>query len=115
MGTFAAGDRPALFAENVLKVTRRGKLDRRILLITEVALYTLDTQFFRLKRRVPLGSISKVCLSECTDNFFAIIIPQEYDTLFASARKTEIVTVLVEAHKKLNPNAEPLEVVFQNK
>ncbi|KAL2613888.1 hypothetical protein R1flu_025580 [Riccia fluitans] len=108
------GDRQILFAESLMKVTRRGRLARRILLITDVALYVIDPQFYSVKRRVSLLSISKLCLSECSDNFFAIIIPQEYDTLFASARKSEIVTVLVDAHKKLNRNAEPLEVSFQN-
>ncbi|BBN11449.1 hypothetical protein MPTK1_5g11990 [Marchantia polymorpha subsp. ruderalis] len=109
------GDRQVLYAENVVKVTRKGKVARRILLITDMALYILDTQFYTMKRRVPLASIGKLCLSECSDNFFAVVVPSEYDTLFASARKTEIVTVLVDAFKKLSSQGETLTVEFSNK
>ncbi|PKI63461.1 hypothetical protein CRG98_016128 [Punica granatum] len=52
-----------------------------------------------LKRRIALAAVEKMCLSELSDNFFAIIVPTEYDLLMASTRKTEIVTVLVEATK----------------
>ncbi|CAM6086886.1 unnamed protein product [Calypogeia fissa] len=109
------GDREVLFAENLVKVTRRRKLLRRLLLITDVAVYILETQFYNLKRRISLQSINKVCLSEQSDNFFAIIIPSEYDTLLASTRKNEIVTVLVEASKKLSESGEPMEVQFADK
>ncbi|KAL3678996.1 hypothetical protein R1sor_021952 [Riccia sorocarpa] len=107
------GDRQVLFAENIVKVTRKGRIARCTLLITDVALYILDAESFSTKRRVSLFSIGKVCLSECSDNFFAIVIPQEYDTLLASARKSEIVTVLTDARKKIG-NPEPLEVSFSN-
>ncbi|KAG6557457.1 hypothetical protein Mapa_000730 [Marchantia paleacea] len=110
-----SSDRQVVYAENVVKLNRKGKVARRILLITDVALYTLDTQFYSLKRRIPLASIGKLCLSECSDNFFAVIVPSEYDTLFASARKTEIVTVLVDAVKKLSSQGETLPVEFSNK
>lgn len=110
-----AGDREVLFAENLVKVTRKRRLVRRILLITDMAVYILDTQFYNLKRRIPIQSIAKVCLSEQSDNFFAILVPSEYDTLLASTRKSEIVTVLVEASKKASAPEEPLEVQFADK
>ncbi|KAJ8773191.1 hypothetical protein K2173_028368 [Erythroxylum novogranatense] len=88
------GDNQVLFADKVLKFTGTGKMKHRVLLITDFAIYL------------------KICLSELSDNFFAIIIPTEYDILMASTRKTEIVTVLVEATKSAS-NYE-LDVVFSN-
>lgn len=107
------GDRHVLFADSVVKLSRSGKVKRQVFMITDVAAYILDAQWGNLKRRISLQAIEKVCLSELSDNFFAIIVPSEYDNLLASTRKTEIVTVLVEATKKVMGN--PLEVVFSNR
>ena len=94
-----AGDRKVLFADKVIKFTGSGKMKRRILLVTDFAIYIADPETDALKRRIALAAVDKLCLSELSDNFFAIIIPTEYDLLMASTRKTEIVTVLVDATK----------------
>ncbi|KAH9646644.1 TH1 domain-containing protein [Citrus sinensis] len=65
----------------------------------------------KILQKQALAAVEKMCLSELSDNFFAIIIPSEYDLLMASTRKTEIVTVLVEATKGAS---EELEVAFSN-
>ncbi|KAI5657759.1 hypothetical protein M9H77_26552 [Catharanthus roseus] len=91
------GDKTVLFADKVLKFTGSGKLKRRILLITDFALYIIDPDTDALKRRIALAAVEKLCLSELGDNFLAIIIPTEYDVLLASTRKTEIVDALVES------------------
>ena len=109
---FSSGDKQVLFADKVLKFTGSGKMKRRILLITDFALYVLDPETDALKRRISLAAVEKICLSELIDNFFAIIIPTEYDLLMASTRKTEIVTVLAEATKSASGE---LEVVFSNR
>ncbi|KAJ8747947.1 hypothetical protein K2173_001421 [Erythroxylum novogranatense] len=106
------GDNQVLFADKVLKFTGTGKMKHRVLLITDFAIYLVDTESDSLKRRIALAAVEKICLSELSDNFFAIIIPTEYDILMASTRKTEIVTVLVEATKSAS-NYE-LDVVFSN-
>lgn len=111
------GDKQVLFADNIMKVNRKCKLVRRVLIVTDVAAYVLDSTFYRLKHRFPLQSIEKVSLSELSDNFFALRIPSEYDCLMASTRKSEIVTVLVEAAKQLISSNSPeneLQVVFSN-
>lgn len=87
-------------------------MKRRILLITDFAIYLVDPETDALKRRIALAAVEKMCLSELSDNFFAIIIPSEYDLLMASTRKTEIVTVLVQATKGAS---EELEVAFSNR
>ncbi|CAL1404798.1 unnamed protein product [Linum trigynum] len=106
------GDKHILFADKVLKFTASGKMKRRILLITDFAIYILDPENDVLKRRIAMAAVEKLCLSELSDNFLAIIIPTEYDLLMASTRKTEIVTVLVE-HTKSSSNYE-LDVEFSN-
>ncbi|XP_007038936.2 PREDICTED: myosin IB heavy chain [Theobroma cacao] len=107
------GDKQVLFADKVLKFTSSGKMKRRILMITDFAIYIVDPDTDALKRRIALAAVDKMCLSELSDNFFAIIIPTEYDLLMASTRKTEIVTVLVEATKSASEYE--LEVVFYNR
>lgn len=84
----------------------------RVLLITDFAIYIVDPETGALKRRIALAAVDKLCLSELSDNFFAIIIPSEYDILMASTRKSEIVTVLVDATKSTSDYE--LEVTFSN-
>ncbi|KAG8638356.1 hypothetical protein MANES_14G019200v8 [Manihot esculenta] len=106
------GDSHVFFADKVMKFTGSGKMKRHILLITNIAIYIVDPETDALKRRIVLAAVEKISLSELSDNFFAIIIPTEYDILMASKRKTEIVTVLFEAIK--NASNYELELVFSN-
>lgn len=71
----------------------------RILLMTDFAIYIVDPNTGTLKRRISLAAVGKICLSKLSDNFFAIVIPTEYDVLLASTRKTEFVTMLLEGTK----------------
>ncbi|CAL5344092.1 unnamed protein product [Camellia sinensis] len=107
------GDDKVLFADKVLKFTASGKMKQRILIITDFAIYMVDPETDTLKRRIALAAVDKFCLSELSDNFLAIIIPTEYDMLLASTRKTQIVTLLVEANKSTSDYE--LEVVFSNR
>ncbi|XP_009628883.1 uncharacterized protein LOC107823343 [Nicotiana tabacum] len=107
------GDKKVLFADKVLKFTGSGKMKQRILLITDFAVYIVDPDCGALKRRIALAAVEKLCLSELSDNFFAIIIPTEYDLLMASTRKTEVVTTLVEATKSQSDYE--LDVLFSNR
>jgi hypothetical protein len=49
-----AGDKQVLFADSVMKVNRKCKLVRRVLIVTDVAIYILDSTFYCLKHRIPL-------------------------------------------------------------
>lgn len=88
-------------------------MKKRILVITDFAIYLVDPEADVLKRRIALAAVERLCLSKLSDNFFAIIIPTEYDCLMASTRKTEIVNVLVEVTKSTSDYE--LEVVFSNR
>ncbi|KAK7255764.1 hypothetical protein RIF29_29183 [Crotalaria pallida] len=107
------GDKQVLFADKVLRFTGSGKIKRFVLLVTDFAMYIVDPEVGSLKRRIALAAVEKICLSELSDNFFALIIPTEYDLLMASTRKTEIVTILVEATKSASDFE--LGVVFSNR
>ncbi|MCD9642958.1 hypothetical protein HAX54_030026 [Datura stramonium] len=106
-------DKKVLFADKVLKFTSTGKMKRRILLITDFAVYIVDPDIDALKRRISLAAVEKLCLSEVSDNFLAIIIPTEYDLLIASTRKTEIVTVIVDTTRSQSDYE--LEVLLSNR
>nr|AGV54706.1 myosin ID heavy chain-like protein [Phaseolus vulgaris] len=93
------GDQIVLFADKVLKFTGSGKMKYRFLMITDFAIYIIDPETDSLKRRIALAAVEKICVSELTDNFLAVIIPTEYDLLIASARKNEIITAFVEAYE----------------
>lgn len=82
-------------------------------MITDFALYMFDPDTGTLKRRIALAAVENMCVSKLNDNFFAIIVPTEYDLLMASTRKSEIVTVLVEATQSAS-NYE-LDVVSSNR
>ncbi|CDP05104.1 unnamed protein product [Coffea canephora] len=107
------GDSKVLFADKVLKFTGSGKMKHRILLITDFAIYVVDPDCDALKRRIALAAVEKLSLSELGDNFFAIIIPTEYDILMASTRKAEIVNALVEATKSASDYE--LDVLHSNR
>ncbi|KAL9683537.1 hypothetical protein QQ045_015359 [Rhodiola kirilowii] len=104
------GDGKLLFADKVVKFTGTGKMKKRILLITSSAIYMVDPDTTSLKRRVILKNIDKISLSEMSDNFFAITIRTEYDLLIASTRKTEIVTILVDAVKSASDHELEVEI-----
>lgn len=108
----SSGDRTVLFADKVIKVTGSGKMKKQIMLITDFAIYLVDSDADALKRRIALASVEKICSSKFRDNFFALIIPTEYDCLMASTRKTEIVNVMVEATKGAT---EEHEVIFSDR
>ncbi|XP_010521374.1 PREDICTED: myosin IB heavy chain [Tarenaya hassleriana] len=107
------GDKTVVFADKVLKFTGSGKMKRRIFIITDFALYLIDPETDALKRRIALAAVDKLCLSKLSDNFFAIVIPTEYDLLMASTRKTEIVKVVVDVTK--NASDYELEVAVSNR
>jgi myosin-1 len=62
-----------------------------------------------LKRKLPITSISGVTLSTLADDFFIIHVPSEYDNVFESVFKTELISLLKE---KLRECSRDLPVNF---
>ncbi|KAK4743599.1 hypothetical protein SAY87_009911 [Trapa incisa] len=67
------GDKQVLFADKVLKFTTSGKIKRRILLITDFAIYIVDLEGNALKRRIALAAVEKMHLSELSDNSLQLL------------------------------------------
>ena len=64
------------------------------LVSSDGALYNIDPTTVKVKRRIQLANISRLSASLLSDNFFVVHVPLEYDYLFVSGRKTEIISVL---------------------
>jgi len=96
-----------IFADQVLKLNRRNRPERRDFVMTDQAFYIAaraakdGNTFYKLTRRTSLADISHVSLSTLQDNYMVFHIPNEYDALIENDKKTEILAVLYEAMKNL--------------
>eukprot|EP00163_Fabomonas_tropica_P023679 TRINITY_DN4107_c0_g1_i15.p1 TRINITY_DN4107_c0_g1~~TRINITY_DN4107_c0_g1_i15.p1 ORF type:complete len:145 (+),score=36.42 TRINITY_DN4107_c0_g1_i15:180-614(+) len=106
------GDKKVVFSDYVIKVNRRNKMQKRVLLISDQALYNLDPSNFKCKRRIPLTILGSVSMSKLSDNFFSLHMPSEYDYLMVSGKKCEIVTHIMNVYKETAGKA--LKVTFSN-
>jgi len=108
-----AGDTEVVFADSVVKVNKRTKMQERILLITENAIYNVDKNVnYKVKRRILIKDVGSIVVSTFADNFFLIRVPSEYDYFLVSSKKTEIILRLLTTYQRLT--GEPLEVEFLN-
>jgi len=95
------------FTDQVLVLNRRGKPERRDLVVTDQAVYFAmrrkksNQVVYQLQRRIPLGEISSLSLSTLQDNF-VVLHHQQYDMVFENNRKTEIVALIMENYKLTN-------------
>ncbi|KCV71250.1 hypothetical protein H696_02200 [Fonticula alba] len=106
-------DQKITFSDIVVKINKRNKMQERILLLTEEAIYNIDPTNHKVKRRIALRELGGVRLSCLPDNFFCLHVPSEYDYLMVSNRKTEIVTKLMESYRELT-GGDTLPVAFAN-
>ena len=94
-----------MFADQIVKLNRRSKPERRDFIITDQALYFIMRKkkkgeiVYSLTRRTPISSIGSISLSTLCDNYIVIHCPSEYDNLFENDKKTEILAVLSEVVK----------------
>jgi len=107
------GDKKVDFADVVIKINKRNKMQDRIILISETAIYNIDPGSYKCKRRILLKELGSVSLSKLPDNFFTFHVPSEYDYLMVSSKKTEIVTLLMQNTEKSTGSA--LKINFSNK
>ncbi|EFA77925.1 hypothetical protein PPL_08569 [Heterostelium album PN500] len=94
------GDNHILFSDVLIKVNKRNKMQERIIIITDRALYNVQPVDYKLKRRISMISLTSLSMSTLEDNFIVIHVNSEYDYVLISGRKIEIATVLVEAYYK---------------
>ena len=75
-------------------------------------MYNIEPGSSKIRRRIAIGNINHISVSLLSDNFFVIHVPQEYDYVYVSGRKTEIVAALRLAY--LEAIGEELGLAMQN-
>jgi len=71
------------FVAAVQKINAHGKVQTRLLLLTDHAVYNVSASGQKFKRRIPLLAITHLTASESAQQFI-LHVPSEYDYLFAS-------------------------------
>eukprot|EP00770_Monocercomonoides_exilis_P005192 MONOS_5166.1-p1 / transcript=MONOS_5166.1 / gene=MONOS_5166 / organism=Monocercomonoides_exilis_PA203 / gene_product=Unconventional myosin tail / transcript_product=Unconventional myosin tail / location=Mono_scaffold00147:69954-71030(+) / protein_length=189 / sequence_SO=supercontig / SO=protein_coding / is_pseudo=false len=102
------GDTQVLFSDEVVKVNRKLKSQKRVFVVTDKGLYNLLPESFKCQRRIALDKLGGISMSCLTDNFFALHVPTEYDYLIVSSRKIEATIVMSEAFKRLTSHDLPV-------
>jgi myosin-1 len=105
------------FSHAINKYDRRGRPQRRILLLSEAAIYIVAVEknknkeefkkkpwIYALKRRLLLSNISGLEMSKLSDNFVLLKSPNEHDNLIECKRKTEFVGTLMKYVKNVRIN-----------
>lgn len=89
-----------MFSDEITKINRKDSPQRRVILITDKAVYNVLPGTFKCKRRILLDRLEEITVSQVSDEF-VVHVPSEYDYRYSSARKQEIVTVISDERKKL--------------
>jgi hypothetical protein len=106
------GERSVKFADYIHKVNKRMKMQERVLVITEAAIYNMD-HHYRIKRRIPIRELGCIMASCLPDNFFCLHIPSEYDYILVSSRKVEIIVLLLSTYERQANKSLP--VILENR
>jgi len=94
-----------IFADQVIKLNRRLRPERRDLVITVEAIYLTmrckknNQEYYKLTRRNFINEINSVALSTNQDNFIIFRFNTD-DLVLENSKKTEIVAVLNEYYEK---------------
>ena len=105
------------FADIIIKIDTKWKSEKRLLLITENAIYnfTATGKKCKLQRRMPLDTVESLSLSKYADNYFVLGLTypgdKRGDYFMNSVRKAEIVTSIKNA---LDDKKKTLKLVFSN-
>ncbi|KAM9970085.1 hypothetical protein ACTFIR_001925 [Dictyostelium discoideum] len=109
------GDKEILFADNVIKINKRGKSQLRSLIITDQHIYKYDTKKYTQKKvGLKLHSIVALSTSNKKDTFLAIHFKQPIRDLYIDLgcdfveKVSEVCTNLVQQVYKLTGTTIPL-------
>lgn len=81
------------FSDHVTKVNRRGKSQRRVVVLTTEAMYNL-TPSLEMKRRVPIQLIHHVTVRAASQDEFIVHVLSEYDYVFRYADRALFIRCL---------------------
>ncbi|CAB4044730.1 unconventional myosin-Ie-like isoform X2 [Paramuricea clavata] len=98
------------FAITAIKYDRRFKPSKRDLLLSSKHVYLIGREKVKkgpekgkvyevVKRKLELNQIGKISLSTLQDDFVVLHVPGEYDTVFQTVFKTELLTVLTKKYE----------------
>jgi len=99
-------DERVVFADQVIKINRRMKPERRDLIVSVEAVSLvmrtrkLNKDWYKLIRRTHLKDVQSCSLSTLKDNFVVIHCPPT-DLLIECSHKTEMLAVMLEYYQKL--------------
>lgn len=82
-------------------MNKRYAVQQRKMIITDQAIYNMDLEGFGVNRRIPIPEVDAVLVSQMRDGFFVLRVPREYDYLYTSVQKTEIIKCIMDQYKKL--------------
>jgi hypothetical protein len=94
------GDSSILFSDLVYKFNRSNKMQQRVLVITDEAVYVLNDVKLTICRRIPLEELGGVSYSSIGDEYVVIHVPSHYDYLLSCSRKLEATGQLQLAYRK---------------
>eukprot|EP01117_Protostelium_nocturnum_P004082 TRINITY_DN1536_c3_g1_i2.p1 TRINITY_DN1536_c3_g1~~TRINITY_DN1536_c3_g1_i2.p1 ORF type:complete len:1084 (-),score=304.60 TRINITY_DN1536_c3_g1_i2:217-3468(-) len=103
----SGGQEIVLFADQVSKLNRRNRPERRDFVVTDQAFYIVaratkdNNVIYKLTRRTALADIQSISLSSLQDNYLIMHIPKEYDNLIENDKKTEIAAIIIGAVQNL--------------
>eukprot|EP01114_Cavostelium_apophysatum_P015538 TRINITY_DN424_c0_g1_i2.p1 TRINITY_DN424_c0_g1~~TRINITY_DN424_c0_g1_i2.p1 ORF type:complete len:1158 (+),score=312.59 TRINITY_DN424_c0_g1_i2:262-3735(+) len=110
-----SGQEGVIFSDQIVKLNRRNKPERRDFVITDQAFYIVaralkdNRPFYKLTRRTALADIERLSLSTLQDNYIVMHIPREYDNLMENDKKTEMVAILLEYYQALTGRQLPIQ------
>ncbi|GAB5363213.1 hypothetical protein AAMO2058_000864300 [Amorphochlora amoebiformis] len=97
------GNEIVKFSDYVIKVNRKGKEQKRVVMLTNVAMYNLLPNF-SVKRRVHISLIPHVTMKSSNSTEFIIHVMTEYDYVLKYNNREQLVGCLAEIRSELQPN-----------
>lgn len=94
------GENDILFGDTMFKINRRNQKQKRIILLTNGAVYVLQVSTQAIARRIALSTIERISVSKRGDHWMVIHVFSQHDLVMMCPRKTEFLI----AAKKANPN-----------
>eukprot|EP01104_Vermistella_antarctica_P007042 TRINITY_DN1777_c0_g1_i1.p1 TRINITY_DN1777_c0_g1~~TRINITY_DN1777_c0_g1_i1.p1 ORF type:complete len:946 (+),score=249.72 TRINITY_DN1777_c0_g1_i1:407-3244(+) len=105
------GETKVVFTQNMRKVNRALKLDNRVVMVTDVALYNLGaSKKFPEKRRIEIAKLESVGMSKLCDGYVIAKTSDSLDWMANIDNKTEFITVLRDTYHKITGNTLKLEL-----
>ena len=86
----------AVFTLTLISRTYTVRLQDRIIMLTDKALYNVDVNGYMVNRRVELPQIQQILASPFCDDFLCVKCEDGHDFFFESPKKSELVHLLLE-------------------